>query len=93
MGDITRDEVVAVVGQVNAEQAVENKVFLGKSSNTILFLWDLTVKLEDKLAAIQRLVDEQAEDESLWFHPQHITEDILQQALRRLHAVIEGEGQ
>ncbi len=39
---------------------------------------------------LKKIVKEQAEDESLWFIPSLITEDILQRALRRLHAVIEG---
>ncbi len=42
-------------------------------------------------AAIRKVVDEQAEDEGLWFVPVTITEDILQRALRRLHAVIEDD--
>ena len=37
------------------------------------------------------IVNEQAADESLWFQPVHITEAILQKALRRLHAAIEGK--
>lgn len=37
------------------------------------------------------VVDEQACDEGLWFLPQTITEAILQRALRRLHAAVEGE--
>lgn len=41
--------------------------------------------------AIKAVVDEQAEDEGLWFVPQTITEDYLQRALRKLHAVIEGK--
>lgn len=44
-----------------------------------------------RLKAIQDLVNEQAEDEGLWFIAYHITEDYLQQALRKLHATIEGE--
>ena len=35
------------------------------------------------------LVHRQAEDEALWFMPVHITEDILQKALRELHAAVE----
>ena len=38
---------------------------------------------------LQKLVDEQAEDEMLWFVTQNITEAYLQQELRRLHAAIE----
>ena len=36
------------------------------------------------------VVDEQAEDEGLWFVPETITEDHPQRALRRLHAAVEG---
>lgn len=38
---------------------------------------------------IRALVDEQAEDGGLWFVAETITEDYLQRALRKLHAVIE----
>ena len=37
----------------------------------------------------QSVVDEQAEDDNLWFRPVYITEDYLQQALRRLHEAVE----
>ena len=40
---------------------------------------------------LKKIVDEQAEDEGLWFDPVYVTEDYLQKALRRLHAAIEGE--
>jgi hypothetical protein len=42
-------------------------------------------------AAIKVVVDEQANDDGLWFIHETITEDILQRALRRLHEVIEGK--
>ena len=45
----------------------------------------------EHLARIRAVMDEQAEDEGLWFEAQTITEAYLQQKLRRLHAVIEGE--
>ena len=35
------------------------------------------------------IVAKQADDESLWFHAEHISEDRLQSELRRLHAAIE----
>lgn len=35
------------------------------------------------------IVDKQAEDETLWFKAQTITEEYLQRALRDLHASIE----
>ena len=37
----------------------------------------------------QQVVDEQAEDEALWFVAQTAPEAYLQQALRRLHAAVE----
>lgn len=35
------------------------------------------------------VVNEQGEDEGLWFVCEYITEDYLQRALRRLHAAVE----
>jgi hypothetical protein len=52
-------------------------------------------RLRVHLMAIQGLVNEQAEDEALWSVPaegtQSISEAYLQQELRRLHGLIEGE--
>jgi len=45
--------------------------------------------LEAHIERIQALVDEQAEDEGIWFQAQHITEFLLQGELRKLHRVIE----
>lgn len=39
---------------------------------------------------VRRLVAEQAEDQGLWFIAKTAPEAYLQQALRRLHALIEG---
>lgn len=44
---------------------------------------------QQQLDTIKSVVNEQAEDEGLWFDHVYITEDILQRALRRLHAAIE----
>lgn len=44
----------------------------------------------ERLATLRALVDKQAADPSLWFQHRYITEDILQRALRTLHAAIEG---
>lgn len=41
------------------------------------------------LAAARAVVEEQAEDEALWFEAETATEAYLQQALRELHAAIE----
>jgi 2-methylisocitrate lyase-like PEP mutase family enzyme len=48
-----------------------------------------TCEWKEAIEEIQAVVDEQAEDEGLWFIARTITEDILQRALRRLHEVIE----
>ena len=51
---------------------------------------DATIKkLRQQLAAIKAIVDEQAEDEGLWFRARRAPEAYLQQALRRLHETIE----
>ena len=54
-------------------------------------------RLQERLDAIQKLVDEQAEDLGLWSTPfartHTIAEAHLQQELRRLHEVIEVRSQ
>ena len=45
--------------------------------------------LEAKLEAMKQTVDEQAEDEELWFVAETAPEAYLQQELRRLHLVSE----
>lgn len=46
---------------------------------------------EKILVAAHALVSEQAVDDGLWFNTQTAPETYLQQELRRLHAVIEGD--
>lgn len=41
------------------------------------------------LKELQDIVDEQAEDDGLWFVAEYASEAYLQQELRRLHAAIE----
>jgi len=55
---------------------------------SLVDFWN-TREPQQQLDTIKRLVNEQAEDEGLWFNPKYITEDYLQQALRHLHYVIE----
>lgn len=45
--------------------------------------------MNDALEQLRALVDEQAEDEGLWFEVMTAPEAYLQQELRRLHAAIE----
>ncbi|HUW45945.1 MAG TPA: hypothetical protein VMW50_09150 [Dehalococcoidia bacterium] len=58
--------------------------------------WCLTtfrqqLREEYGLTAIQKLVDEQAEDEGLWFIAETAPEGYLQAELRKLHQLIEGD--
>lgn len=46
-------------------------------------------KAERILKSAQALVNQQANDEELWFKAEYASEDYLQTALRKLHAVIE----
>ena len=47
------------------------------------------IELLTEKIAVKAVVDAQAEDTGLWFEAQTAPEAYLQQALRRLHAVIE----
>lgn len=44
-----------------------------------------------EISSIRAVVDEQAKDEGLWFYAKYATEAYIQNALRRLHEVIEGK--
>lgn len=54
-------------------------------------VWDRLRASEAERERLRALVNEQAEDEGLWFKAEYITEAYLQQALRKLHALIEGD--
>jgi hypothetical protein len=47
------------------------------------------VTLFERLEAIGKIINEQAEDEGLWFVAETAPEAYLQQELRRLHAAVE----
>ena len=49
------------------------------------------MKIKEHIQQIKTLVDAQAEDEGLWFKAENISEAYLQQALRKLHEVIENK--
>ena len=44
---------------------------------------------EAQIKRVKKLVSEQAEDEALWFIAESAPESYLQQALRKLHKVLE----
>ncbi len=48
----------------------------------------LFVEAARRVANLQTIVNEQAEDEGLWFHAITAPEAYLQQELRRLHAAL-----
>lgn len=50
-----------------------------------------TESAEERLEKIQAFVDAQSNDPALWCECASIHEAYIQQALRRLHACIEGE--
>lgn len=49
----------------------------------------MSVSMQAGLEKILRLVEEQAEDEGLWFIAAGAPEDYVQKALRRLHLLVE----
>jgi len=48
-------------------------------------------KAAQKYLKIMKVVNEQIEDEGLWFHARTASEAYLQQELRRLHETVEGK--
>ena len=46
-------------------------------------------KMDKKWLELKKMVDEQAEDEGLWFMAETAAESYLQHELRKLHAEIE----
>ena len=58
-------------------------------------IWDAAhaAGMKKQRDRIQAIVDQQAEDEGLWFMAQTAPEAYLQEQLRLLHRVIEGQGQ
>ena len=72
-GQMALSEYDAVLAQIDAALAAPAK---------------LTDEQID-LTAVARIIDEQAEDEGLWFRAEHATEAYLQAALRELHAAVE----
>lgn len=61
----------------------------GKNTRHLTQPLEKIMTAKEKIKKLQQIVNEQAEDEGLWFIPQYITEDYLQQALRKLHEIIE----
>lgn len=80
-----REEIYPVQSQQQIAQAGENDAayIAAASPATIL-------ALVEEVRAIRALVDEQANDDGIWFIAQTGPEAYLQQELRRLHALIEG---
>jgi len=52
---------------------------------------NVTEPAANRLEKLMNLVDEQSEDEGLWFVAETAAEAYLQQELRKLHAAVEDE--
>lgn len=91
--DYTRwqQQIAADYADLSEKEKDSDREQVEKFWHLILPLLDRIAELEAKLTQIQDIVNEQAEDEGLWFIHQYATEDYLQQALRRLHGVFEDE--
>ena len=85
MSDIARDIVEEYDALVKKYKELE------KSNFQYIKALERIKQLEDRLNKIQMKVDEQAEDEGLWFNHKYITEGYLQRSLRELHKVVEGK--
>lgn len=77
------------------ESTVYKKIKLGLSeiSYNSTYKYCEIIRDEVKKKTAIEIVNEQAEDEGLWFVTQTATEDYLQRALRRLHEAIENNEQ
>lgn len=67
-----------------------DSALVAAAADTIEALQQRCAELELRLDLAKFVCAEQAEDERLWFIAEHITEDTLQKALRRLHEAVEG---
>ena len=69
----------------------ELQIKLKNTETALEYLRSKMHKLADRLATIQDIVNEQAEDEGLWFEAETAPEAYVQRELRRLHEIIERE--
>jgi hypothetical protein len=88
---LTRIKELEAARKVELAGADELRSDVVKQASLIKWQYRKGKKLQAQIDRTQALVGEQAEDEGLWCDPQHIVEDILQHALRKLHAVIEDD--
>lgn len=92
VGQKLAEAVVALREQVaELEKYAPPKSDRGGPRDPVALWFDKAKALEADNAALRQLVAEQAEDDGLWFMAQTASEAYLQQALRTLHAVIEGD--
>ena len=76
------------IDRLEAEKVLLKKTVVGLRETQEV---ESYLRLEAEKAELVELVQEQAEDEALWFITVNAAEAYLQQELRRLHAVIEGK--
>lgn len=67
---------------------LDDVIIDGMRMDTTVIKTDLKEHTE-RMSTLREIVNEQAEDDNLFFVPKTITEEVLMRALRRLHHAIE----
>ena len=78
--------------QYTQELEAKNKAFgetLSKTTDLVVDYQDRIVKIKQSMDELLKLVNEQAEDDGLWFDANFATEGYLQKSLRELHHKVE----
>ena len=90
--DCPHGEYTLVTGAQTSVLALQITVF-GVKCTKCGKQWDMgdMMTAPARIEALEKAANEQAEDEGLWFHAATAPEAYLQKALRRLHALIEGD--
>jgi hypothetical protein len=70
---------------------IDDAKFIAWSRTAVPKLAAAVRELRERQQKIQAFVDAQSNDPALWCEAVHISEAYLQQALRKLHACIDGE--
>jgi len=87
------EKLLELLKRVEELQAENSR--LAEAKQRMQFRQETCAKIRDsyvqRVVRLAKMVEQQAEDEGLWAIAETATEAYLQAALRRLHAVIEGE--
>lgn len=86
------------IGQVLVARAAQvpaggerrgNNIFIAHAHQDVPYLLEQIEKRDRLIKAMLLIVNDQAEDEALWFRAEKIAEAYFQQELRRLHCAVE----